>query len=131
LKLEYLEDAEASLHPRVLLLYEATASELEALRASAAELAASDPGAELNLDALPGLVGIDGCSLVAAVGASDLGVEPRGDQPRRFRCVLSPPGWQRVHDLLEPFLAGQKGTSFQYLTEVGAIEWIFSTERGW
>jgi len=54
-----------------------------------------------------------------------------GEEALRFCCVLSPPGWQRVHDLLEPFLIVGEGTRFQYLTEAGGIDWIISTTRGW
>ena len=43
-----------------------------------------------------------------------------------------PAGWRRVVDLLEPFLAPEYGSGgFQYLTEVGDIEWILSTSRSW
>jgi hypothetical protein len=129
LKLEYLEDTDAS-PARVLLLYEATAAEVEAVRGGIAALA-GDPSAEFNLEGVPGFLGIDGCSLVASVGALDLGVEAIGDGKRHFRCILSPPGWQRVCELLEPFLDVKEGTRFQYLTEVGPIDWIVSTSRAW
>jgi len=131
MKLEYLEDPSAQ-PARVLLLFEATVAEVEAVRAGIAALAIEDPAGEFRLNnQLRGFSGVDGCSLVACVGKSDLGVEQVGGEPLSFRCVLSPSGWRRVFELLEPFLVPDQGDRFQYLTEVGAIDWIISTSRGW
>jgi len=130
MNLEYLEDPSARSAP-VLLLYGASVGEVEALRTAVDAVAGGDTASELRLDALPGFTGIDGCSLVGRVGGSDLGVERSAVAPLAFQCVLSSSGWQRVLGLLEPFLVALEGTHFQYLTEVGAVDWIISTSRGW
>jgi hypothetical protein len=130
LNLEYFEDLGAQL-PRVLLLFGASQTEIEALRSEVASLAGVGGTNEFWLDQPPGLSDVDGCSLVARVGESDLGVERIGGEALEFRCVLTPSGWRRVVDLLEPFLVNARDTRFQYLTEVGSVEWIISTDRSW
>jgi hypothetical protein len=81
----------------------------------------------LQIDELPGFWG--SCSLEAAVGDRDLGIEPAAAQSGAFRCVLSPGGWRRALGLLEPFTEGEQGV--QYLTDAGSVEWIISTDGGW
>jgi hypothetical protein len=128
--LEYLEDPDAQLHTRVLLLYDLVPDEVGALRDAFGRLSRGKPGDELPVDALPGVVAVDGSSLVATVGEANLGVEPVAGAGLHFRCVLTPAAWQRACGLLEPFLIGGR-QGFQYLTEVGPVEWIISHDRGW
>ena len=128
--LEYLEDPDAQLHTRVLLLYDLAPEEVGALRDAIDRLSRGNPGDELQVDALPGVVAVDGSSLVASVGETDLGVEPVTGAGLGFCCALTPGSWQRACGLLEPFLLGG-GLGFQYLTEVGPVEWIISHDRGW
>jgi hypothetical protein len=127
--LEYLEDSSAQT-PQVLLLYDFVPADVEALRGVVGRLGQAESGYEERIDALPGLVGIDGCSLVVSVGGADTGVEPAGGALHGFRCVLRPASWQHIFWLLEPFAVG-RANGFQYLTEVGSVEWIISTSRGW
>ena|ERR1700722_2086707 len=128
--LEYLEDADAQVDTRVLLLYEAMPDEAGALRNAIDRLSRGKPGDEMRVDALPGVVTVDGSSLAATVSDADLGVEPVADADHQFRCALTPAGWQRVCGLLEPFLRNDS-RGFQYLSEEGTVEWIISHDRGW
>jgi hypothetical protein len=128
--LEYLEDPDAQLHTRVLLLYDCVPDEVGILRDAVGRLSRGKPGDELRVDTLPCVVVVDGSSLAATVGEADFGVELVAGAGRHFRCVLTPGAWRRVCGLLEPFLlAGGQG--FQYLTEVGPVVWIISHDRGW
>jgi hypothetical protein len=130
MKLEYFEDAHGP-STRVLLLFGASAAEVGAVRAAIAELASSDGAPEFRFDHLPGFVGVAGCSLVARIGASDLGVAPTGPAPFSFQCVLTRESWRSIAGLLDPFLADVQHDGFQHLTDVGAIAWIISTSRAW
>jgi hypothetical protein len=128
--LEYMEDPDAQVQTRVLLLYELMPSQVATLRDALGRLSRGNPSNELRVDTLPGIVAVDGPSLLATVGEADFGVEPVAGAGRHFRCVLTPGAWQRACGLLEPFLiAGRQG--FQYLSEEGAVEWIISHHRGW
>ncbi len=127
--LEYLEDPDAPVDTRVLLLYEFTPEEVETLRDAIDTLSREDDGDELRVDALPGVVAVDGSSLAATVGEAELGVEAVAGNGRRFRCALTSDGWRRLHGLLEPFLCESNG--FQYLSEEGTVTWIISRIRGW
>jgi hypothetical protein len=84
------------------------------------------------VESLPGLHGIDGCSLVCTVGDSSLGVRPIEGANAAFHCVLTRFDWSQVCGLLEPFAASRpQGAFHQYLTSDGPIEWIISTSRAW
>ncbi|MFI4993063.1 MAG: hypothetical protein ACHQCH_05545 [Solirubrobacterales bacterium] len=128
--LEYLEDPDAQVDTRVLLLYEFMPDEVGALRDAIDRLSRGSPGDELRVGALPGVVAVDGSSLAATVGEAELGVEPVAGAGRQFRCALTSGGWHRVRGLLEPFLRGDC-QGFQYLSEEGTVEWIISCNRGW
>lgn len=128
--LEYLEDTDARLHTRVLLLYNLVPDEVGALRDAIDQLSRGRPGDELQVDALPAVTSIDGSSLAATVGEEDLGVEPVANADHQFRCALTSGAWQRASGLLEPFLPAD-GRGFQYLTEAGPVELIISHDRGW
>jgi hypothetical protein len=128
--LEYLEDPDAPVDTRVLLLYEFMPDEVDALRDAIDRLSRGDDGDELRVDALPGVVAVDGSSLAATVAEAELGVESVAGGGRRFRCALTSGGWRRVHGLLEPFLCGDS-KGFQFLSEEGSVTWIISRKRGW
>lgn len=128
--LEYLEDPDAQVATRVLLLYDLVPDEVVALRNAIDRLSRGKPGDELRVDALPDVLAVDGSSLAAAVTEADLGVEPVAGAGRQFRCALTSGGWQRVCGLLEPFLCSDC-QGFQYLSEEGTVEWIISHDRGW
>jgi hypothetical protein len=125
MRLDYFEDLQAT-PARVLLMHDFGASDvhllLEAVRGLGNRVVDG-----LQIDELPGFWG--SCSLEAALGDQDLGIEPAGARGRAFRCVLSPAGWQRALGLLEPFMGGAEG--FQHLTEAGSVEWIISTDGKW
>jgi hypothetical protein len=63
---EYFEDAQPF---RVVLLYDFVADEVVTLRTAIEQLIRAEPGYEVQLDRLPGFVGVDGCSLVAGADA--------------------------------------------------------------
>jgi len=137
--LEYLEDAESQT-PRVLLAYGDDPRDATVLRRAAEALAAAEEGHEVRVDQLPRFDAVDGCSLSASVGSVDAGVEPLDGSDRAFCCVLLPPTWKLVSELLEPFESAdlppppeglKVGARFQYLSETGPVKWIISTERGW
>lgn len=128
--LEYLEDPDAQVDTRVLLLYDLVPEEVGALRDAIDRLSRWNPGDELRVDALPGVLAVDGSSLAATLAEAELGVEPVAGAGRQFRCALTSGGWQRVCGLLEPFLRSDC-QGFQYLSEEGTVEWIISHHRGW
>src|SRR5262245_35229185 len=130
MNLEYIEDAAAEAQ-KVLLLWGPTESEIRTVRSEIVSLADRGVGSELQLEQLPGISGIAGCSLIARVGESDGGVERLQDDSHSFACELTPTSWRRVADLLQPFQVTTGGGRFQYLTETGSIEWIISTDRSW
>jgi hypothetical protein len=130
MRLEYFSDPGAQI-PRVLLLSGPSEAEVKALRSEIAELADGGNKGKLWLDQPPGLSDAAGCSLVARVGESDVGVERLEGDAFSFQCVLTPSSWRRVSALLEPFEVADENERFQYLTEVGTIEWIISTSGRW
>jgi hypothetical protein len=127
--LEYFEDLSAQ-PPRVLVMHDFGPDDMEVLCGAIEELSVRERGDEVQLDRLPGFVGVDRCSLMAVVGNADLGVEPVSGREREFRCVLSTEAWQQALGLLEPFVAGG-ANGFQYLAESGSVEWIISTDGRW
>jgi|SRR5580704_15325387 hypothetical protein len=128
--LEYLEDPDAQVDTRVLLLYEFVPDEVVALRDAIDRLSRGKSGDELRVGALPGVVTIDGSTLAASVGETERGVEPVAGAGRHFHCALTSGGWQRVCGLLEPFLRDDC-RGFQYLSEEGTVEWVISCDQGW
>jgi hypothetical protein len=132
-ELEYLEDV-GSKTPRVLLLYGREPNNAALLRQVIAPLVAGDTERQIAIESLRGFHGVDGCSLVAEVGDSNLGVEPIEGRAPAFRCVLTAVGWSQLSGLLEPFAATDPQIGLdvhQYLTSDGSVEWIISTSRHW
>lgn len=130
MQVEYFDDATP--HP-VLLLYGDDPEETLLLR-GAVEALADGKAKDFRVEDLPGFRGVDGCSLVAQAGDRNAGVEPVPGTSRAFRCERDRQGWRHVWWLLEPFVdpeTGGKPNAFQYLDEVGVIEWIISGSRGW
>jgi hypothetical protein len=116
---------------RVLLMFDPAPADVDALGREVAALAAGRADHEVRIESLSGVSAVGGCSVICGVGDSDRGVH-RVDAGRlAFSCVLTPSGWRRVVDLLEPFLADAKESRFQFLSEHGPVTWIISTERGW
>jgi hypothetical protein len=118
----------------VLLTYESSPSEVKVLQVAAMQLAANEHQGGLQIEKLAGFQGIDGCSLLAEMDSTKLGVLPIDQSDREFRCVLDPAGWHRVVGLLEPFIAARptlNPNGFQYLDETGPMEWIISGSRSW
>jgi hypothetical protein len=131
--LEYCNDVSPDQRP-VLLTYGTLPSEAELLRMAAMRLAANEHQGGLQIEKLAGFRGLDGCSLLAEMNSTKLGVVPIDDAERAFRCVLDPSGWHRVAGLLEPFVAARptlNPNGFQYLDESGPIDWIISGSRSW
>jgi hypothetical protein len=130
MRLEYFDDP--SLDRPVLLLFGDDSTEAKAVHDLVTELASSRADVEVQLDDLPVVQSVDSCTLAAAVGQTDIGVELIGDDPRAFRCTLQPESWRTAAGLIEPFTVPRRGASvFQYLTGAGSIEWIISTSRQW
>lgn len=131
MRLEYLEDLESQ-SPRVLLAYGDDPRDAAALRRTVEQLAVSSEPQDVRIDELPGFEPVDGCSLTASIGSVDSGVEQLAGSYRAFRCVLRPAAWMLVAGLLEPFEKDEgPGARFQWLSEEGPVEWIYSTVRGW
>jgi hypothetical protein len=129
-RLEYFEEAE----PRLLLAYGDDPGDATALRRAADELAAGEVGHCVRIDQLRGFHSVNGCSLTAATGSVDRGVESVDASGFQFRCALRAASWQRVSGLLEPFESEQpepRRATFQYLDESGPVLWIISTDRAW
>lgn len=130
MRLEYLQDL-ASQTPRVLLAYGDDPGGATRLRQAAEDLARGKGPQELRVDHLPGFEGVDGCSLLASVGGSDVGVAPVDDASKTFRCILTPEAWENVADLLEPFETLMPDHGHQYLDDSGSVLWIVSSDRAW
>jgi hypothetical protein len=134
--LEYLADARSDGRP-VLLTYGSSATEAAVLQATAEQLASNKDQLGIRVDELPGFRGVDGCSLLAEVGPTSLGVFRADDSACAFRAVFDPAGWRRVVGLLEPFVAKKPTINprgFQYLEDLdesGHIDWIISGSRAW
>lgn len=130
-RLEYLEALESQ-SPRVLLAYGDDPRDATALRRTVEQLAVSSEPHDVRIDELPGFEPVDGCSLTASVGSVDSGVEQLAGSDRAFRCAFRPAAWMLVSGLLEPFEKNEgPGARFQWLSEEGPVEWIYSTVRGW
>ncbi len=69
------------------------------------------------------------CSLFAARSAVDEGVTP-GESSNSFDWRQTSKGWERVVELLSPFVH-EPGGGFQYLNEHNGPEVIYSTSRAW
>jgi hypothetical protein len=128
--LEYLEDL-TSQTPRVLLTYGDDPGSATRLRQAAGALAAGSADQEVTVAGLLGFESVDGCSLVAAVGSSNVGIDSLGANLNAFRCLLRPAAWENVAGLLEPFETRQAGHAHQYLDDNGPVLWIVSTDRAW
>jgi hypothetical protein len=115
----------------VVLIYDATTGQTQALLDALDSLRSERPVDPVLVEQLPGCEPIDGCSLALHRGEQDLGARPVQDDPHRFCCTLRPSGWSHAWWMVEPFLVRKPGHFFQYLTEVGPTELIFSTHRGW
>jgi hypothetical protein len=105
----------------------------ESFATSSALLPQAEAGVAVRVDAIPSVQAVDGCTLAAVVGRTDVGVELTGDGARAFRCSLRPESWRTVAGLIEPFTIARcrPATEFQYLTDAGSIDWIISTSRQW
>ncbi len=126
-RLEYRDNGDYG----VVLLHELTPEAVRRLSASITDLAATRCS-NLMIEDIPGVEAMGGCSLAVEVGGTDRGLYRVGELA--FRCVLTPEGWTRVFDLLEPFSESRSdsGDHFQYLTDDdGDLEWIISTTGRW
>jgi hypothetical protein len=131
--LEYLHDLGNDQRP-VLLTYGTSPSAAAALQVAAKQLAAQEHQGGLQLEELAGFQGVNGCSLLAKVDSTKLGVLPIDQSDRAFRCVLDSAGWRRIAGLLEPFVAARPKLNpdgFQYLDESGPVDWIISGSGSW
>jgi hypothetical protein len=133
MRLEYFTNVGSA---PVLLTYGTSPAEAETLRAVAIRLAAdgSENQGAVQIAQLPGFEAVDGCSLLAEVRSTELGVTPINESELAFRCALDKNGWRRVAGLLEPFAAARpilNPNGFQYLDESGSVEWIISGSRAW
>jgi hypothetical protein len=115
----------------VVLIYDATMGETQVLLDTFDILRSHQPVDRVLVEQLPGCESIDGCSLSLRCGEEDLGTHSVPDHSHAFCCTLAPAGWSRAWWMAEPFLVRKPGHFFQYLTEVGSTELIFSTHRGW
>jgi hypothetical protein len=128
MKLEYFD--QTGNEKAVLLLHSGTPREVDSLRAALAVLRAA--GASVALHELDFVEAMGGCEVTLSSADAPRGVRPAG--PRAFLWSMSPSDWERVQDLLEPFVAplpAGAGTRFQYLHEHGGPEVIYSTAREW
>jgi hypothetical protein len=145
MRLEHFDEGRAK---SVLLIYEATSTDIESLLTAFAHLRSENPPRVIEVTDLPGCEAVDGCSLALCRSTEDLGVEPAHSESKDFRCSLSQVGWAHATAMLEPFLnplpnpqsryaaeAEAQGWvsrgQHQFLTEVGPVEFIFSTSREW
>ena len=111
-------------------------------------LRSENPPRVIEVTDLLGCEAVDGCSLALCRSSDDLGVEPVHLESHSFRCSLSHAGWAHATAMFEQFLnplsipqsryasdaeaqcwvsSGQR----QFLTEMGPVEFIFSTSRAW
>lgn len=132
MRLEYFDDTGPN-DRAVLLLFGDDPDEARVVGDLISVVASAEPGVGVQVDGIPTVQGVDGCTLAAVVGGTDLGVELTGDRPRAFRCSLRPESWRTVAGLIEPFatLRGRPASAFQYLTDTGSVDWIISTSRQW
>jgi hypothetical protein len=133
MQLEYFDDPQSRSRP-VLLTYGDDPSEAALLRNAIEPLARGDSSHRVQVDTLPGFHGVDGCSLIAQVTSSNLGVVRIERTDSGFLCTLDAATWWQVSGLLEPFTESTRpdGRSIhQYLSSDGPIEWIISTSRQW
>ena len=132
MQLEYFDDP--SIARPVLLTYSKDPSDAAALQRALAPLVAGDTDRQVQIDKLPGFRGIDGCSLIAQVASSNLGVTRTIDNEPSFSCALNPTTWSQVSGLLEPFTQARAPRApdvHQYLASDGPIDWIVATSRHW
>jgi hypothetical protein len=132
MRLEYF-DYPTSRNRSVLLLFGDDPNEARIVRDLISVVASTEPGVAVQVDAIPAVQGVDGCTLAAVVGDTDVGVELTGDGARAFGCSLRPQSWRTVAGLIEPFTTrrDRPASAFQYLTDAGSIDWIISTSRQW
>jgi hypothetical protein len=129
IKLEYFPYP-ADQRPSVLLLYEFEPAEVVALREAIAEIGKSEPGRVLQIDELPGVVAIDGCTLAATIEHSAEGGGSMSRDQKAFQWLIG--DWPTVSGLLEPFCEPGLTNAFQFLSDAaGPVELIISTTRGW
>jgi len=117
----------------VLLLYGSDIDVKTSLRVAVAGLA-DETLDRFRVNGLPGVVGVDDCSLIAQLDVSNLGVERIPGSGRSISCKLNAKGWRHVWDLLEPFVERQVGShpnAFQYLDSSNVLDWIISGSRSW
>lgn len=129
MQLEYFEPSGPS-HRPVLLAYSDDPDDFRVLRDAIEDLIAS--GMLCDMKQLPGIHGVNDCSLVAELGPVSLGVVTVDRAALTFRCVLDRDEWWQISGLLEPFATtAAESHRHQYLSGSGAVEWIVATDRSW
>ena len=78
---------------------------------------------------LPGIEPIGECRFIARVGDEDRGLQA-SRAPGLYDMVLTPPGWDQVTGLVEPFCEPAHGdTHFQWLSESGEVKLLITTSE--
>jgi hypothetical protein len=133
MQLEYFDDLQSPARP-VLLTYGDDPREAALLQDAIQRLVTGNVNQQIRIHELPGFRSVNGCSLVAHVASSNLGVLPVEGADLAFHCALDPTTWSQVSGLLEPFADSARPSStsiHQYLTSDGPADWIIATSRHW
>jgi hypothetical protein len=126
-KVEYFPDEEDG---PILLIYGSERIEFRHLMELVASIHPQDKR-RVSINDLPGFEAIDGVRLECVVGA-EIGIVQLA--PNIFEWSLSEDSWKAIAFLIEPFALNEPKSEagvFQYLSEVGPVEVIVSTIRGW
>lgn len=124
-KLDYLRDGTDDCP--LIRLYEFQSEEMQRLQRSFERLA-SGAAERVALDEVTPIESVDGTQLTFSRAASDNGVASSGQQS--FEVQLTPRGWRRCVELLEPFCKSSSG--YQWLCDdVGDIRLLVSHDGAW
>jgi len=125
MNLTYIE--KGSLNCPLIVLSDFTENEILSLKQAIRELA--DGGLSVfELRGLPDQESGQAVCLMLISASKSRGVV--GSSPA-FTCELTPPGWDNVEGLLEPFSSGGDVPGFQWLDETGEISLLISHSGKW
>lgn len=111
----------------LLCIYQFTQSEADRLCKAFISLSSGERE-EIAVHEMPGVEAVVECRLFLRRGSKDRGLLTLTDTAA-FECILSSDGWKDVAGLTEPFAEGSKG--FQWLTTIGDVNWLLSTDGKW
>lgn len=88
---------------------------------------ASGETKEIAIHEMPGFNSIGGCLLIAKIDHKNIGIQAIDDNA--FECLLTPEGWERLAELVDPFTEKLEGVQYQWLDDTSEISLVISSSE--